>query len=82
MYEKVHKISRRWKSILALLNGGNYSAKSLSNELHVSVPTVSRDIKALKQEGYEIASVRDKNGWHYKLISYDGQLSIGFSGEN
>ncbi len=82
MYEKVRKINRRLKNILQLLDDGNYSAKSLSNELHVSVPTVSRAIKALKQEGYEITSVRDKNGWHYKLISYDGQLAMGFSGEN
>lgn len=78
MYERAHKIDFRLKRLLVLITNGKYSASELSRKLNTSVATVSRDIEALHQSGYEIKSTRDKKGWHYELSATERQLEIGF----
>lgn len=77
MYERVHKINKRLNNLLLLLRSGSYSAGDLSKKLHVSIPTVYRDIESLRLSGFEIEAVRNKKGWHYKLVSTGNQLELG-----
>ncbi len=77
MYERVHKIDARLKSLLVLINASKYSASKLAQKLNISVATVSRDGEALRQRGYEIKSTRDKKGWHYELSATGSQLELG-----
>lgn len=77
MYETVHKIETRLSKLLSLLLEEKYSASDLSRELNTSVATISRDIGALRQRGYVIKSIRDKEGWRYKIVSVEKQLELG-----
>lgn len=77
MYERIHKIDMRLRSLLLLVNAGKYSASALSQKLNISVATVFRDVEALRQRGYEIKSIRDKEGWHYEMTATGSQLELG-----
>lgn len=76
MYEKAHKIQARLKALLSLIQSRSYSASELSSQLGISIATVYRNIEALRQQGYEIKSVRDKDGWHYELNASGSQLEM------
>ena len=76
LYEKAHKIDARLKSFLVLITAGKYSASELARKLNISVATISRDVEALRQRGYEIKSVRDKKGWHYELSATGRQFEL------
>ena len=66
-YQRLYAIERRLKSLLKLLREGRYSAPELAQRLGVSVPTVSRDITALREQGYGIRPVRGASDWSYVL---------------
>ena len=71
-YQRSLDIERRLDAVLRLIRRGGYSTPMLADELGVSVPTVSRDVTALRQRGHGIRSQRSDEGWHYVL---DGQTS-------
>ena len=75
LYEKSLAIERRLKSLLRLIRAGRHSTPSLATALNVSVPTVSRDIMALRQRGYQIRSVRLSRQWAYELVSETAPVS-------
>lgn len=66
-FERVLTIPRRHQELIRLVRTGDYSASRLAQALHVSEPTVNRDILFLRQNGYPIVSIRMQSGWAYRL---------------
>ena len=66
-FDRVLTIPRRHQKLLRLVKTGDYSASGLAQALHVSEPTVNRDILFLRQNGHPIVSVRMQSGWAYRL---------------
>jgi predicted DNA-binding transcriptional regulator YafY len=69
LYERSLAIEHRLNALLCLIQRGHYSTATLAAELGVSVPTVSRDIAALRQRGYGIRAMRGPDGWCYELTA-------------
>jgi biotin operon repressor len=67
LYQRSMQIENRLDSVLALICHGDYSTPRLAAELGVSIPTVSRDVTALRQRGHHIRSLRIRNGWRFVL---------------
>jgi len=71
-YQRSLDIEDRLRAVLELVRTGEYSTPLLAAELGVSVPTVSRDVTALRERGHAIRSKRREDGsWRYVC---DGQL--------
>jgi biotin operon repressor len=68
-YEKALGIERRLSELVQLLRGGGDSTPALAGKLGVSVPTIARDITALRERGYGIRAVRHTRHWAYELVS-------------
>jgi biotin operon repressor len=68
-YRRSLTIESRLKDLVALVRTGDYSTSGLSEELGISVPTVSRCIRALRDRGYAIEAKRTEQGWCYRLTS-------------
>jgi biotin operon repressor len=75
MYERSLEIGRRLDELLGLIRTGRYSTRTLAAKLRVSAPTISRDITALRQRGYEIRAVKGSRRWAYELISEPAMAS-------
>ncbi len=67
LYQRSLDIEKRLDAVLRLIRNGGYSTPKLAKELNVSIPTVSRDVTALRQRGHEIRSERTDGGWRYVL---------------
>lgn len=72
-YEKSLAINRRLDDLLRLIRKGSYSTPALAATLGVSIPTVSRCLKALRERGYDIRPERAAGGWHYVLATPSGK---------
>lgn len=66
-YDRSLAIERRLGDVLELIEAGKYSSSDIADRLDVSVPTVSRDLMALRERGHEIRSERHCGGWRYVL---------------
>lgn len=66
-YKRCQDIEQRLAVLLGLIRSGRQTTRTLARELHVSRPTVSRDIGALRERGYAIRAVRDAETWAYEL---------------
>ena len=71
LYERSFSIEKRLHDVLELVQAGRYSTPHIAEKLGVSVPTVSRDVTALRERGHDIRSVRDENCWRYVLVNAD-----------
>jgi predicted DNA-binding transcriptional regulator YafY len=69
LYQRSMDIERRLESVLRLVRSGGYSTPMIAQELGVSIPTVSRDVTALRERGHDIQSERKNDSWHYVLLS-------------
>ena len=67
LYQRSLDIERRLEAVLGLIRKGVYSTPRIAEELGVSIPTVSRDVTALRQRGHDIRAERGKHGWRYLL---------------
>ena len=67
LYQRSLDIEKRLGAVLRLIRNGGYSTPKLAKELDVSIPTVSRDVTALRQRGHDIRSERTDGGWRYVL---------------
>lgn len=67
LYERSLEIERRLEAVLGMIRKGCYSTPRMAEELGVSIPTVSRDVTALRQRGHDIRAERGTNGWRYRL---------------
>lgn len=68
LYQRSSDIERRLEAVLALIRKGTHSTPRIAEELRVSIPTVSRDVTALRQRGHEIRSERGDDGWRYLIV--------------
>lgn len=69
LYEKSLAIKRRLDDLLRLIRTGSHSTPTLAAALGVSIPTVSRCLKALRERGHDIRPERAADGWHYVLAT-------------
>lgn len=69
LYQRSLDIERRLEAVLALIRKGTYSTPKIAEEVGVSIPTVSRDVTALRQRGYDIRAERGDDGWRYFLTA-------------
>lgn len=67
LYQRSLDIENRLDSLLELIRDGGYSTPKLADKLGVSIPTVSRDVTALRQRGHHIRSQRTDHGWSFVL---------------
>jgi predicted DNA-binding transcriptional regulator YafY len=68
LYQRSLDIERRLQNVLRLIRSGGYSTPMIAQELDVSIPTISRDVTALRERGHEIRSERKSEGWRYVLV--------------
>lgn len=66
-YERSLEIENRLQQVLRCVAAGTYSTPQIAAELGVSVPTVSRNVLALRKRGYVIRSRKGSDGWRYVL---------------
>jgi biotin operon repressor len=69
VYGRSKMIENRLADVLSLIRSGGQSTPSLAKKLHISQPTVSRCLTALRGRGYTIRSVREDSGWSYEVIA-------------
>ncbi|WP_148596155.1 HTH domain-containing protein [Aquisphaera giovannonii] len=69
IYQRSFAIESRLDTLLSLIRAGSHSTPALAELLGVSVPTVSRCIRALRDRGYAIEAKRVAEGWSYRLSS-------------
>ena len=67
LYERSLAIENRLQTVLQLIATGKYATHELADEVGVSIPTISRDVTALRQRGYAIRAERIGMVWHYVL---------------
>lgn len=65
LYQRSLDIERRLQTVLQLIETGRYSTPDLAEEVGVSIPTISRDVTALRQRGHKILAERQAGAWHY-----------------
>lgn len=68
-YQRSMDIESRLHSVLELIRRGDYSTPKIATTLGVSIPTVSRDVTALRERGHDIRSLRSGLGWQFVLTS-------------
>ena len=66
-YQQTIEIHQRIKTVLQLIETGEYSTPALAEEVGVSIPTISRIVAALRERGHDIQAERNGNGWRYVL---------------
>ena len=70
MYEQTFEIEHRLVELLHFVEEGNYSTPKLAEQLKVSIPTISRGIRALRIRGHDIKSKRREDGtWCYVIVN-------------
>lgn len=67
LYQRSLDIERRLQTVLQLIQSGRYSTPDLAEEVGVSIPTISRDVTALRQRGHAILAERQDGAWRYRL---------------
>lgn len=77
LYERSFTIEKRLQDVLDLVRAGSYSTPAIAESVGVSVPTVSRDVTALRERGYDIRAERNGNSWRYVLANPDAEQSTG-----
>jgi biotin operon repressor len=75
LYQRSLEIERRLQVVLRLIRSGHFSTPKIAQQLGVSIPTVSRDVTALRERGYDIRSERSSDRWRYVLASETKILS-------
>ncbi|HMO84092.1 MAG TPA: HTH domain-containing protein [Lacipirellulaceae bacterium] len=79
-YERSFSIERRLTALLALIRQGRYATPQLALRLGVSIPTVSRDVTALRERGHQIRSEKAARGWRYTLIRQSTSRQLNRAG--
>ncbi len=66
-YRHTLEIHERLESVLRLIKTGHYSTPALAEKVGVSIPTISRIVAALREQGHEIRAERAGRGWFYTI---------------
>lgn len=64
-YQQTLEIHQRLETVLRLIRSGNYSSPALAEAVGVSIPTISRIVAALREQGYDIRAERQRGSWRY-----------------
>jgi biotin operon repressor len=75
-YRRSFEIEQRLGTALRLIRAGRFSTPKLAEQLHVSIPTVSRYVMALRDRGHDIHARREGNTWRYVLIRPSGKRPL------
>jgi len=67
LYQRSLDIEQRLQTVLRLIGSGDFSTPMIAERIGVSIPTVSRDVTALRERGYDIRSERKSEGWRFIL---------------
>jgi biotin operon repressor len=67
-YRKSLEIETRLETVLKLIRRGRYSTRGMAEEIGVSIPTISRCVKALRERGYEIRAEQAEGSYRYVLV--------------
>jgi biotin operon repressor len=67
LYQRSLDIEHRLRLVLKLIGTGKFSTPGLAEKAGVSIPTISRDVQALRERGHEIRSEKRSDGWRYVL---------------
>ncbi len=67
LYQRSLDIEQRLQTVLRLIRSGDFSTPMIAERTGVSIPTVSRDVTALRERGYDIRSERKNEGWRFIL---------------
>jgi predicted DNA-binding transcriptional regulator YafY len=79
-YQQTLEIHQRLETVLRLIRTGKYSTPALAEEVGVSIPTISRIVAALREQGHDIRAERAKNGWRYVLEKSANHRLPGLAG--
>ena len=74
LYQRSLDIERRLETVLRLIRSGGYSTPKIAEHLGVSIPTVSRDVTALRERGHDIRSERKGESWRFVLARQPSKL--------
>ena len=74
-YQHSLEIHERIELVLGLIKTGEYSTPALAEAVGVSIPTGSRIVAALREQGHDIQAERTGSGWRYVLILQKDQNS-------
>jgi biotin operon repressor len=66
-YQQSIAIHDRIEEVLRLIGTGDYSTPALADEVGVSIPTISRIVATLREQGHNIHAERTAKGWRYVL---------------
>jgi predicted DNA-binding transcriptional regulator YafY len=81
-YKRYLDIEDRLGELLRLIRTGRHTTRTLACALHVSRPTVSRDIGALRERGYTIRAVKDADSWAYEVTTEPPSVKHGSGGNH
>ena len=68
LYRRSFEVEQRLGMALRLIRSGRFSTPQLAQQLHVSIPTVSRYVAALRARGHEVRAKRKTNTWSYVVL--------------
>ena len=71
-YQQTIEIHQRLEAVLRLVRTGKYSTPALAETVGVSIPTISRIVAALREQGHDIRAERARQGWRYVWLSQTG----------
>ena len=66
-YQQTIEIHQRLETVLRLIRTGDFSTPALAEAIGVSIPTISRIVAALREQGHDIRAERLQGGWRYVL---------------
>ena len=69
-YQLAIDIHERIEEVLRLIRTGEYSTPALAEAVGVSIPTISRIVATLREQGYDIQAERTSRGWRYVIDDY------------
>jgi hypothetical protein len=76
-YQLALEIHERIEEVLRLIKTGEYSTPALAEAVGVSIPTISRIVATLREQGHEICAERTAKGWRYKVANKARVASTG-----
>jgi biotin operon repressor len=66
-YRLAIKIHEPIEEVLHLIETAEYSTPSLAEAIGVSIPTVSRIVSVLREQGHQIRAMRIGKSWRYVI---------------
>ena len=66
--ERSLEIECRLDDVFRLIRTGRFSTPMLSEEVVVSIPTISRCVNALRLRGHDIRAEKHEDGWRYMVV--------------